>query len=498
MIATFIKYNFLFICSFIFFSKLLNQKFQHSFFFTAFRAKKIALFMQAISFFLISILLCIVRFFIPHLIVLFLFMLLFIYTSLIYDVLPEISIVTSLFSLGLSYFMLMISTIITSPISIITLNSSFDAEVLDLIYISLVSLIQTLLTILLFTIKRLRNGMPFLREKMSNKIGVFISCFILFISSLFTILDQNNRRYSLLVFFCTFMCFILFVWWRKQLTISYINRTHKNEILCLEAKIKKLEQDNKQMATIIHKDNKLIPAMIMSVDNLLNKVCDNEIQNDTLSKDATNILKELRNLSKERAGILSSNAPITLNFSSTNLIRLDSVIQYMYEKCKAENISFNFSLDANLGKLIKNSISEDALVTLIADITENAIIATRNGNTEKHVLLNIKMENNIYHIEVYDSGLHFAPHVIENAGKHPTTTHLDTGGSGIGLMTTFTLLNESFASFVINENIADPQYTKCVSIVFDYKNEFRIYSDRNEITQLQKECPEINIIPARQ
>ena len=61
-------------------------------------------------------------------------------------------------------------------------------------------------------------------------------------------------------------------------------------------------------------------------------------------------------------------------------------------------------------------------------------------------------------------------------------------------MTTFTLINESFASFVINESIEDSKYKKCVSIVFDYKNEFRIYTNRQEIIDLQKECPEINII----
>ena len=494
MITTLIKYFFMFLCSYIFFCKLLNQKLQNNFFFTRINSKKIAFFLQAISFLLVDIVLFIVRIYIPHLTALFLFILLSLYISFTYNILVEICIVTTLISVGFSYFALIIAVIITSPISIIAQNTSMTTELTELLLIAIVSFIQTLFTIVILKIKRLKNGMPFLREKISRKIGVFISCLIIFISSLFTILERNDGYFSLLVYFCTFMCFILFIWWRKQLTISYINRTHKNEVISLEADIKKLKNDNEQMAYIIHKDNKLIPAMIMSVENLLNKTNDCDITNTALATEATNLLNELNSLSKERTGLLSSNSPNKLTFTSTNLIRLDSVIQYMHEKCRVENIAIDVSINADVKKLIKKSISEDALVTLVADITENAIIATRNNEDNKNILLAFKKENNTYHIDVYDSGSHFPPHVIKNAGKRPTTTHLATGGSGIGLMTTFTLLNESFASFVINESISDSKYTKCVSIVFDYKNEFRVYSNRQEIIALQKECPEINII----
>lgn len=494
MFIAFIKYSFMFVCSYVFFTRLLNIKFQNSYFFSTFHTKKIAFFLQAISFFIIDIALITVRIFIPHLTVLFLFILLFIYSSFLYNVSTEICIVGSLISVSLSYFMFMISTLITSPISIIIQNTSMTTQIKTLIFTPLVCLLQIILTFLIFKIKRLKNGMPFLRDKIANKIGFFISLFILFISSLFTVLIPNNTHLTLLVFFCTFMCFILFIWWRKQLTISYINRNHKNEILSLESEIKRLKLDNEQMATLIHKDNKLIPAMIMSVEKLLTKASDNNISSHTLSKDATNILNELKVLSSERTGTLNSNSPRKLMFNSTNLIRLDSVIEYMYQKSISENISFNVSINADIETLIRKTISEDALVTLIADLTENAIIATRQNDNEKHILLNIVNTNNTYCIEIYDNGSLFSPHVIRNAGKRPTTTHLDTGGSGIGLMTTFALLRESFASFVIDETISDSRYSKSVSIVFDYKNEFRVYSKRYEITELQNECPEINII----
>ena len=494
MFITFIKYSFIFVCSYIFYTKLLNQKSENSYFFITFKKKELAFFVQAISLLIVNFLLFGIRIFIPQLTVLFLFILLFVYTSLIYNISAKISIVASAFSVGFSYSMFIISTIICSPISIIIQNTSITTEIMKTIFTPIICITQILLTILIFKIKRLRNGMPFLREKISNKIGIYISCFVLFISSLFTILDNKNRNYTLLVFFCTFMCFILFIWWRKQLTISYINRNHKNEILSLEAEIKRLKLDNEQMATLIHKDNKLIPAMIMSLENLLTKACDNNISSHTLSKDATNILNELKVLSSERTGTLNSNSPRKLLFNSTNLIRLDSVIEYMYQKSISENISFNVSINADIETLIRKTISEDALVTLIADLTENAIIATRQNDNEKHILLNIVNTNNTYCIEIYDNGSLFSPHVIRNAGKRPTTTHLDTGGSGIGLMTTFALLRESFASFVIDETISDSRYSKSVSIVFDYKNEFRVYSKRYEITELQNECPEINII----
>ena len=65
-------------------------------------------------------------------------------------------------------------------------------------------------------------------------------------------------------------------------------------------------------------------------------------------------------------------------------------------------------------------------------------------------------------------------------GLELATTHKDQGGTGIGFITTFETLKETKASLVIEENHPenDKDYTKCVSIKFDGKNEYKIISYR--------------------
>lgn len=144
--------------------------------------------------------------------------------------------------------------------------------------------------------------------------------------------------------------------------------------------------------------------------------------------------------------------------------------------------------------MINHPISEDALVTLIADLTENAIIATKESES-KNIHLSLDMENNNFCISVFDSGIHFEPYTIENAGKKKASTHLNDGGSGIGLMTTFTFLREYLASFIIDETIENEKYTKKVTVLFDSLNEFRINSQRNEILAIGNARPDIILNP---
>ena len=66
-------------------------------------------------------------------------------------------------------------------------------------------------------------------------------------------------------------------------------------------------------------------------------------------------------------------------------------------------------------------------------------------------------------------------------GKTRYTTHGDSGGTGIGLMTTFELIKVYSASFIINENFNYSPYCKKVSVCFDGLYQIKIHSNRDEI-----------------
>ena len=59
------------------------------------------------------------------------------------------------------------------------------------------------------------------------------------------------------------------------------------------------------------------------------------------------------------------------------------------------------------------------------------------------------------------------------------TTYTDTGGSGIGIMTTFETMKECGASLIINEKPPNEfDYTKSVSVRFDGENRYVIETYR--------------------
>ena len=52
-------------------------------------------------------------------------------------------------------------------------------------------------------------------------------------------------------------------------------------------------------------------------------------------------------------------------------------------------------------------------------------------------------------------------------GRKKITTHKDSGGSGIGLYTTFEILKRHKASFILDETIDSDIFVKKISILFD-------------------------------
>lgn len=476
MIESYIKYFFILTCAFYYFQKLLNLQ-----------ISKKRYIINFICLFLSTTFIFFTRMNFSQMTAMVLFIAVYVHTSITFQVTPKITMITSLLSLAISYFMFYFSTLLFVPVVLLIPDKYRNLCLFYPLSIILIGGIQLYISHAIFKIKRLKRGMPFLLEKIPNAIGILISCFIIFLSSFFTMLNNENYFYALLFPICTILGFILFIWWRKQLTISYLNRAHQNEISRLEEELEKVKKDNEHLGKLIHKDNKLIPAMEMAVKSLLSEpyVADNE---DIYHK-ASDLLTNLNQLTKERVGILNASHRKS-SLPVTGLVRLDSVISYMYEKALSKNIKLDASIDIDVQEMVNKSISEDVLVTLIADLTENAIIATKNTDT-KNILLTLGIENKNYCVSIFDSGIPFEPYTIENAGIKKASTHLDDGGSGIGLMTTFALLKECRASFIIDETTGNEHYTKKISIMFDCMNEFRVNSQREEVLAISHNRPDI-------
>lgn len=463
MITSFIKYFFIFLCNFYLFDKLLNNN----------RTKKHIL-LDIVFSAVCSVLLYFIRIPMPQLYLLIVTLVFFIIAKLTRKVTFKVAFTTSVISFGLSYFLYFVSILVLFPFIPVLLILTKQKSLIYNIGFPIIGILQTILSTFPFKLKRFRRGMPFLLEKSSGIAGIAISVILLFMTLFY---GSQNEIIIVVSTSITWLCgFFLMLWWKRQLTKSYLKKIKSNEINDLKRQIEELKYENENFSKLIHKDNKLIPAMEMAVT----AVIDAHISGNSDTEHILQLRDDLQTLSQERHGILSSYEQGAAALPATGLVRTDALIQYLQKKAIINHVNFSYSVPDNLKKIKKGIVNEDSLNTIIADLCENAIIAVKDSYV-KEVLLSIEKENNTLCINVYDSGSHFDANVIKHMGKIRYTTHGDSGGSGIGLMTTFELMKMHSASFIIDEKCSITPYCKKVSLCFDGLCQIRVHSNREEV-----------------
>ena len=353
---------------------------------------------------------------------------------------------------------------ITYPLTSLLYASPYS-DWIKTFLISTNSLGQLLLLKCIFLHKRMKNGFPGISNGHIEYFSFVSSIIVLIISTI--IYHQDNQAFlilSFLLFFTLALGLLLYVWWRHNITTTYLQKVKEREIAIAEHTIEKQKLEIEKLSKIIHKDNKLLSALELSVRSL----CDNPSPSH---KDR--LLKELNFLSKERHDTLNHYEGTSISLPKTNVFSLDMIIDYLQKKSLDEDIYFDVALLGNISFFVSDIADEHDLDTLLSDLGENAIHAV-SGVENRRILLSIGVKDKVYFLSIHDSGSAFSPKVIENLGQKRYTTRKSDGGSGIGLMTTIELLKKYKASFELEEFNENASYTKSISLVWDKKNEIRI------------------------
>ena len=292
----------------------------------------------------------------------------------------KLSLTITCISIALSYFCYILSTILIIPLYYPLFLIIYNQLIRLLILLFFTGIAQIAMSIGAFKIKRFKSGMPFLSQRTCNDTGLIISLFALIITTLYYAFPEPNTLFFILVFASIVLCLIIVLWWKHNLNKAYWNAVHKNQIAAMETEIMNLKRDNDNLSKIIHKDNKLIPAMVLSVKELLEMsiALDNSQLKDIseLKIKAANLLEELEKISKERKGIMIETEQHLYELPKSNLMRLDSLISYLYQRCVLFQIQFQALFNININQLM-DFINERELDTIIADLIENAIYATK-------------------------------------------------------------------------------------------------------------------------
>ena len=468
MLSSYIKICFIIFCSLLIFKKIFKKSsFKYLFYDILLCISSSFIFYIALQYF-------------PFIYMVLLILTLLIYCLLLYKIPIKITLTAICISIALSYSAFLISTIMLVPIlyPIYIIADSFDTTLI--ISHIFASILQILLSIGAFKIKRFKSGMPFLSQRTCNDTGLIISIFVLRITTLYYSFSEPNTLFLILVLTSILLCTTIVIWWRHNLNKAYWDAVHKNQIAALETEIINLKRDNDNLSKIIHKDNKLIPAMVLSVKELLEMsiALDNPSLKDIseLKVKAAKLLEELEEISKERKGIMIETEQHLYELPKSNFMRLDSLISYLYQRCILFQIQFQALFNININQLM-SLINERELDTIIADLIENAIYATKNQENKK-ILFCIDSKDNVFYMNIYDTGVPFNTDIIHKLGKNKATSHSNDGGSGIGLYNTISVCQKYSFSFIIEEAPGVDNFTKKISITFDDKNLF-LYNGMN-------------------
>ena len=391
------------------------------------------------------------------------------------------------------YILYSLSLIIEIAIKMI-FSIEFDIrnQTIDLI---LALAIEAIFLKCIMNLKRIKNGLSFLKDQVENEYFALmfmeISANIIFTYCIFV---NSNDEFSwniLAMFFV--LSIILVIMIQRTLALYYKQKLlakniedYKSEIALKDAQIKSLSDEKYKISKLNHEFYNRQKALIHKVEEITSM--------NTEIADELDLSKQINDLTKEYTDKAQEIKTLD-KLPTTGIVEIDDMFKYMQSECDSKKIQFNLKIIGNIYHMINNKIPQSRLVTLIGDHLRDAIIAIDfSNNTFKSILAVLGENNGVYEFCVFDTGIEFEIDTLLNLGLKPATTHKDSGGTGIGFMTTFETMKETKASLIIDEmrEMSNTDYTKSVTIRFDGKNEYRIKSYRSD--EIKKKLKDNRII----
>jgi signal transduction histidine kinase len=187
------------------------------------------------------------------------------------------------------------------------------------------------------------------------------------------------------------------------------------------------------------------------------------------NEELTVMMDDVRKLSKEYQDAVDSGREAK-KLPSTNIRAVDVLFGLFAERFARNDIDFNLKVNGSIVYMAENVIPQNKLETMIGDHLQDALTAVNaSDGSIRSVLAMIGEADGCYEFSVQDSGVPFGADTLIRLGTERVTTHTETGGTGIGFMTTFETMRECNASLIIKENVPGSGFSKTVTIRFDGK-----------------------------
>lgn len=362
-------------------------------------------------------------------------------------------------------------------------------------------LLDIIIAVLLFKIKRFKNGWSFLQENKYSTTGILISIVAIFICAFFSYTDDSNL--GVLVALGIIICaYIVWFWVRRSLSKTYRDKMAEREVSVLQEEIDTLKEEketivkeNLRLAKVLHEYNHKISALQEQVNTFYAKVKSGNFSAE-IAEELSVVVDNVNQTSENYLKNVDKTIQMKKEkLPSTNVASIDNMFSHQQSEAAKADIEFLLKVTGSVTDMVEKTIEKERLETLIADHCKDAIIAIGHSkNKLRSIICNIGIVNNCYEFSVTDSGIPFEPETLMKLGKEAVTTHKDTGGTGIGFMTTFETMEKTGASLIITELTNEPEsFSKTIAIRFDGLKEYRIKSHRAGYLKVLSQEQDIHI-----
>ena len=410
----------------------------------------------------------------------------------------SITYLTVLFSFSLSFVSFCFSSLIVTLFFSLFYYGNYSLPILFMRIIT--TILQFLLLNTCFHIPRLQKGMKFLYHIPFTNIGsslcIFVIMLIIMLCKASFTLQTFTSELTILIIIAGLL---LIYWWNYHITQTYRKFLRKNELdsltLLLEERnqqILALKNENDYLAELIHKDNKTIPAITKAIlESYENKTPLNLSEWETDSP----LYKKLKQFYDERIEAVDTHEKKRLDFPHTGFDTIDASLSLMKSETLNAGIPFEVVLFDTAGAFIPDEITEDDFNHMLSNLLSNAFNACLDVSGAS-IQVYLGKKEGISTIRIYNSGNVFSIETLNNLGLARHTTHAETGGSGIGLMSIWKLKQKYKATLLIEDTVGTDTVSKstCMNILFNYKNHYMIQSNRYKELTTYINRPDVLII----
>jgi signal transduction histidine kinase len=350
----------------------------------------------------------------------------------------------------------------------------------NLLFYSLVSAVQLILSFLFFRIRRFRNGFPFLLKRFAVVAALIISGVVMVLITWANSAGMAEDASAVPLFFSGLLIIGIgiYIWIKRGIRMFYRKNQEKRSIEILERELAEQKEENRRLAeqnntlrVTDHKNRQRLAALERATFLMSGGM--------EASEELAVTIEDIKRLARDYqsdVGQLEGKSDLP----STKIKMLDSIFEDFAARLMSDNIDFKLKVNGSIPYMVGNVIEQGKLETMIGDHLQNALIAVNaSDNTLRCIWAVIGLTGDSYKFAVYDSGIPFEVDTLVRLGSERVTTHADNGGSGIGFMTTFQTMRESNASLVISEKPpSGSDYTKSVTVRFNGKGQYIIETYR--------------------